>query len=573
MTKERRIKFSEGPRIIAVLLTIGLLGFVVPMPAQAAPPGACEILLGPAQAGTLANYEAARTCVAQNFMENSWTQSSWEEFGYQESMAQTAADGGRYTEAIGRLSQGVTALRQRGNETALLALLAAAPAPGDADRYTPDTWNAYAPARAMAEIVAADNADRDQSEIDAAAAALGLAAAQLALKVPAALANLITLVEAVEALGLDPDQFTPESWAALEAALAAAKAAVGPPPASEAAQAAATAALQDAVAGLAPAPDRSRLDALIAAAQSLAPRSDLWVADLWDNVSNALAAATGLPNHPAQALIDSAADNLANALDALAPVARLEGLDALLDAIAAVGPNQPDYTPASWTPYAQALAQAEALGNRDPATVNQAEVDAAIDALKDAWLDLAPITLARLEGLDAILDAVAAVAPSEPDYTPASWAPYAQALAQAVALRNRNPATISQAEVDAAIAALKDGWSNLTPVPITRWDGLNAMLDAISALNPNESSFTPESWAAYLEALRQLEALRDRDPATVSQAELDAAIAALQEALAQLVPLPSEVFVDLADAIAAAERLRGQSDKFTDDTWQAVAAA
>ncbi|MDR3202097.1 MAG: Ig-like domain-containing protein [Bifidobacteriaceae bacterium] len=109
--------------------------------------------------------------------------------------------------------------------------------------------------------------------------------------------------------------------------------------------------------------------------------------------------------------------------------------------------------------------------------------------------------------------------------------------------------------------------------PVARFEGLDALLDAIAASGPSQSGHTADSWARFAGALAQAQALKDRDPATVSQAEVSAAVAALKDAWSQLAPLPDLVFVDLSDAIAAAERLAAQSGKFTDPTWQAVAAA
>ena len=122
-----------------------------------------------------------------------------------------------------------------------------------------------------------------------------------------------------------------------------------------------------------------------------------------------------------------------------------------------------DYTAETWKPFAEALATAQALLEKDGAT--QAEVDAAVDALTKAADGLqkaqpAPeaVDKSKLEaGLTEVKQGVAGL--NESDYTPESWKALQTAIAAADAVLANGEAT--QADIDTAADALASAYKGL----------------------------------------------------------------------------------------------------------------
>ena len=122
-----------------------------------------------------------------------------------------------------------------------------------------------------------------------------------------------------------------------------------------------------------------------------------------------------------------------------------------------------DYMAETWKPFAEALAAAQALLEKDGAT--QAEVDAAVDALTKAADGLqkaqpAPETVdkSKLEaGLAEAKQGVAGL--NESDYTPESWRALQAAIAAADAVLANKGAT--QSDVDTAVDTLTAAYKGL----------------------------------------------------------------------------------------------------------------
>ena len=122
-----------------------------------------------------------------------------------------------------------------------------------------------------------------------------------------------------------------------------------------------------------------------------------------------------------------------------------------------------DYTAESWKPFAEALAAAQALLEKDGAT--QAEVDAAVDALTKAADGLqkaqpAPEAIDKSKLEAGLADAKQGVAGlNESDYTPESWKALQAAIAAANAVLANKDAT--QSDVDTAVDTLAAAYKGL----------------------------------------------------------------------------------------------------------------
>ncbi|MDR0432856.1 MAG: glycoside hydrolase family 3 C-terminal domain-containing protein [Bifidobacteriaceae bacterium] len=199
--------------------------------------------------------------------------------------------------------------------------------------------------------------------------------------------------------------------------------------------------------------------------------------------------------------------------------------------------DQGDFTSTSWTAFQTALSAASATFANPAAT--QAQIDSAVASLASARSALQP--RGDLTPLNAVLTAVSALPPAS--YTAATWAPLAQALDAARALA-ANPAAASQAQVDAAAAAVSsaiDGLRPVTPEPpapdTSVQDALQDLVDQVEALTPGNS--TDASLAQIQAALAAAQAALTSSNA--SAAQVNAALAALSALTAKLAPLDTPV--------------------------------
>ncbi|MGI6344649.1 MAG: hypothetical protein ACOX18_06240 [Bacillota bacterium] len=381
-----------------------------------------------------------------------------------------------------------------------------------------------------------------------------------------------------EALDLNEDDYTEESWAAFAAALAAAEAVLADPEATQAEVDDALAALTAAIEGLKeveepPVVDKSALEAKVNEARGL--NKDDYTEESWAIFAAALADAEAVLADPdaTQADVDAALAALVGAMDGLEeveepPVVDKSALEAKVNE--ARGLNAADYTEESWAVFAAALADAEAVLADPDAT--QAEVDAALAALVGAMDGLEEVEeppVVDKSALEAKVNEARGL--NAADYTEESWAVFAAALADAEAVLADPDAT--QAEVDAALAALvgaMDGLEEVEEPPVVDKSALEAKVNEARGLN--EADYTEESWAVFAAALADAEAVLADPDAT--QAEVDAALAALVGAMDGLEEVEEPPVVDKSALEAKVNEALGlNEDDYTEESWAVFAAA
>ena len=448
------------------------------------------------------------------------------------------------------------------NAAALVAAIAAYDEL-DKDAWTPNSWaasNVEALAAAAKEVdqnMYADEAGANQAAVDAAAKALNDAIAALV-----AVADKAALKAAIDTV-VDTDNCTSDSIAKYEAALADAEAVYADPNATQAAVDAA----KDA---LVAAQNLEKLGKVNAAAlvAAIAAYDELdknaWTPNSWtaSNVEALAAAAKEVDQNmyadeagANQAAVDAAAEALNDAIAALVAVADKEALAA---AIAAAPTNEAGYTPETWAPFAEALAEANAV-NAD-ANATQDAVNAAVAALAEAQGNLAPVA-----DKAALAEAIAAAKElKEENYTPESWAEAKLADAIAAAELVNDDANASDDEVSGAIAALQAAVEALNEKADTA--DLEEAIETLPAIA--EEDATPETWAAYLAALQAAQAVF-ADP-NATQEEVDKAEADLLAAIGKVAEKETVYcdYSDLDDAIAAFEEVN--EDEYTPASYALV---
>lgn len=318
---------------------------------------------------------------ADVLFETNYTPESWESSNLEGALADAIAV---YTNpdatqaevdaAEAALRAALSKLLSRADKTELLSLIETAEALNGAD-YTADSWAALQAALDAARGVAAD-VNAEQTEVDAAAAALQQAIAELLLRGDTT--DLDALIETAE--GLNEEDYTPDSWAALEEALEAAKETAEDPNATQEDVDAAEEALQAAIDALVERADTSELEELIAQAGELDKGE--YTDDSWTVLEQALEAAEAVLNDPnaTQAEVDQAAALLRYAMDSLTERGDKTALQAAYDANRNL--VETEYTAESWAELVEALEAAKAV--LDDPNATQAEIDEALAALNAA---------------------------------------------------------------------------------------------------------------------------------------------------------------------------------------------
>ncbi|MFR3145027.1 hypothetical protein DW091_19500 [Eubacterium sp. AM05-23] len=233
-----------------------------------------------------------------------------------------------------------------------------------------------------------------------------------------------------------------------------------------------------------------------------------------------------------------------------------EALQTALKNAAAVEAQEKAYTSNSWTPFKTALDTAK--GIEETNTTTQAVADAA------KALNGAQAALVKKADSTALNSAIAeADKLKEADYTSASWSAFAEALANAKAVDQNNA---TQTAVDAARDGLELAQSKL--IEKTSFAGLNEAIQAAEALK--ETDYTKDSWktADVAAALAEAKAI-EQDPENTPQADVDAAVQKLTDAMEQLVKKGDPKALD--EAIKTAEALKAED--YTASTWAALQAA
>lgn len=313
--------------------------------------------------------------------------------------------------------------------------------------------------------------------------------------------------------------------------------------------------LKDAIPLLVERADSSKLEATI--------RNYEWYdeadysAGSWTGFKTALDTAKGIDtaNVPLtdQAVLDKAAADLTAAANKLVDIEDWSALQAALEA--AEGVVNDNYTTNSWTAFENARSAAKGIDDAD--TTTQAVAGAA-KALTDAQA-----ALVKKADSTALNSAIAeADKLKEADYTSASWPAFAEALANARAVDQNNA---TQAAVDAAREGLELAQSRL--IEKTSFAGLNEAIQAAEALK--EADYTKDSWEAadVAAALAEAKAI-EQDPENTPQADVDAAVQKLADAMEQLVKKGDPKALD--EAVKSAEALKAED--YTTSTWTALQA-
>jgi uncharacterized protein YjdB len=203
--------------------------------------------------------DAINQASSPSLVAGAYTAASWS--ALQQAIAQasatfanTSATQAQIDAATAALAKARSGLVQRGNLTALNAIVGAAGAL-QAGAYTDDSWAPLAAALSAAKALQAAPAGTSQAQADAAASAISQAIAALTAKpatVDEAASARAALASIVAQLALaSPDAYTEASWKSVDAALTAAKALLANPNAAAADLRSALQALSAGVAGLA----------------------------------------------------------------------------------------------------------------------------------------------------------------------------------------------------------------------------------------------------------------------------------------------------------------------------------
>ena len=249
--------------------------------------------------------------------------------------------------------------------------------------------------------------------------------------------------------GLVEDDFTEDSWANLENALATVDSVNKNATSTADEIASATATLKDALDKLKAKPaDKTALADAIVSAIELAEED--YTPASWDNLENALSAANVINNtvEISQSEVNNALANLQAAIDALVALADKSDLAAAIAGLDAL--NEAEYTPNSWAALQAKVANAVSVN----ANVNasQDDVDAALGALNMAINDLAKP--GNKTALEAAITSAKALKKSDYNVAAYSWNIFQDVLAEAEEVLNDPNST--QGDMDLALAALNE---------------------------------------------------------------------------------------------------------------------
>ncbi|WP_338217557.1 CAP domain-containing protein [Lacticaseibacillus salsurivasis] len=364
------------------------------------------------------------------------------------------------------------------------------------------------------------------------------------------LADKPSLQQFIEATKtLKAADFTPASFAAVTAAGDALQGLYDDPTATAAQAAQAIGHYLQAVQQLVPAAvvvpamvDMTALNETIANAEALNPA--YYTEDSFKTLAPALAEAKSTQASTGtaltQAAVDAAVNHLIDTLNALVlkPAETPVDKTALQSTIAeADATDLTGKTTTSAAALTDALGAAKAIAASESAT--QTEVDAATETLKTAIAGLTNQPVAKVDktALQAAIDD--AESRNGIHYTDESSADLLPVYEASYAVNQDPDAT--QAEVDAATKALNDILAGLVEepveIPVEKRYLAEAVANAENILNDG-STYTSDSTAALTAALATGNRVNNDDAAT--QAEVDAALEALNDALGNMLPATTE---------------------------------
>ncbi|NQX46033.1 FIVAR domain-containing protein [Paenibacillus tritici] len=395
----------------------------------------------------------------------------------------------------------------------------------DEEDYTTGSWTSYESKLTTAQAVLG-SATATQTEVDTALAELTAAREALVLKPVVDKSKLQAEVDLSS--GLDEEDYTTGSWTSYESKLTTAQAVLGSATATQTevdtALAELTAAREALV--LKPVVDKSKLQAEVDRSSTLDEED--YTTGSWTSYESKLTTAQAVLGSATatQTEVDTALAELTAAREALVLKPDKSKLQAEVNLSSTL--EEEAYTTGSWTSYESKLTTAQAvLGS---ATATQTEVDTALAELTAAReaLVLKPVVdkskLQAEVNLSSTLD--------EEDYTTGSWTSYESKLTTAQAVLGS--ATATQTEVDTALAELtaaREALVEVPVVPVVDKSKLQAEVDLSAILD--KETYTPASWASYESILTTAQTVLGS--ATATQAEVDAALEALQAAYGALV--------------------------------------
>lgn len=358
--------------------------------------------------------------------------------------------------------------------------------------------------------------------------------------------------EIEKSAGLNKDDYTAVSWAEFQKVLAAAQKLIG----TATLQSEVTAALNNLKAAVDALVDISALNELVDEAAGLL--KDNYTALSWQALETALAQVPALTLNGTAAQVAKAYADIEKAMDALIDISALRAAIMAGEAKENIG-----YTDESWNALQTAIAAGKTL--LDNCTKEQADseavaIQAAIDALVKPADVVVPVILDYNE-LKAAIEAAKKI--SSDGYTALSWNAFQAAISAADALIDK---ANTQSQIDLALDALEKAEKALTKVvvpPVLNYDALNGAITAVNGLDA--SKYTAETWADLMKALGAAEALVNK---AASQAEIDAAYKALNDAKSALKTAPTPVVPDYKELGKVIGEVRALDEsKYTSETW------
>ena len=504
---------------------------------------------------------------ASNLDENKYNADSWASFEsvLAEAIAllETAEDKNAVKSMVAKLAKAIEALVEEPIPEELdytkLQTLIDGFSSIDSTKYSTVTWNNFA--KALSEANGLINNAESQKEIDDAYNALIDVYNKLV-----DIRELKALIADKEALDLDEDNYTANSWATFEKELNNAK--------DMLINATSVEKVENAINTLNAAEEAliniKSLKDLIATieAEQLAKENYSFVT--WNNFIEALNNANNVASNAAatEKEVTGAEDALSAARNALVDISSLKALIADKEAL---NLDEDHYTANSWKAYSDALANAkDMLINATSAT----DVEDAISALNAAE--------AALVNIKSLKDLIATIETENLDenlYTADTWSALQDALNNAKALLNNAK---TQAEVDAMLVALKAARLALTlkptdpETPEIDYSALITEIEKIKSENLDEALYTADTWSALQEALNNANALLNN---AKTQAEVDAMLVALKAARLALTLKPTDPetpvidYTALAAEIAKIEVENLDATLYTTETWVALQTA
>lgn len=305
------------------------------------------------------------------------------------------------------------------------------------------------------------------------------------------------------------------------------------------------------------------LDAEIALSKNIIDNSQAsWYTEAtWSAFSTAYAAAVAVPRNlktSQQGQINDAESALETARLALVEApANYSLLDSLIAAVD--GLNSANYTSTSWALLQEKLATAKAV-NRSLKAKDQATVDAAYNALKQACDALAPVGAANLDALNA--EIAAGTEYDEAIYTTTSWAAYETVLAAAQAMAARTDLTANEQDiVDDMVQDLKNAKTALVPDDAD-YTAVNNALARVPSASDLSAYYTPASVATLNAAIDAVQEGKKK----YDQSTVDAWATAINSAVDGLELVPADMTA-LQAAINACASLN--YNHYTEASWSA----